>query len=562
MNILGVSCFFHDAAACLVQHGQLIAAASEERFTRIKHDPAFPVNAVEYCLRQGKLIIDDIDYVVFYDKPFRKFDRILTTYFATYPKSLHAFVKAMPVWLKQKIWMPRLIEQEIHYDGPILFCDHHLAHAASTFLLSPFVKAAILTIDGVGEWDTASYGIGDGIQIDLHRELRYPHSLGLLYNAFTYYLGFKVNSAEYKVMGLAPYGTPKFVDKIKQLIDIRDDGSFKLDLDYFAYPYGLRMTNERFHRLFGEPPRVPESELTQTHKDIAASIQAVTEEIVLKMAHHLYQETRLPDICLAGGVALNSVANGRLLRESPFENIFIQPAAGDAGGAIGAAFFTYNSLLKNPQRFGMEHAYWGPEFDHGEIQLFLRNEGISFIEYSDEQLVEKVAELIAADKIIGWFQGRMEFGPRALGNRSILANPRNPAMKDILNNRIKFREDFRPFAPVVLEEDAADYFEIDRPSPFMLLVAHVKEEKRAEIPAVTHVNGSARIQTINEQQNPLFYKLLYAFKEKTGCPVLVNTSFNVRGEPIVCTPREAFQCYQNTGMDYLVMGNCFINKSK
>ncbi len=562
MNILGVSCFFHDAAACLVQNGQLIAAASEERFTRIKHDPAFPVNAIEYCLRNGQMIIDDINYVVFYDKPFRKFDRILTTYFATYPKSLHAFVKAIPVWLKRKLWTPQLIEQEIHYDGPVLFCDHHLAHAASAFLLSPFKKAAILTIDGVGEWDTASYGVGDRIQIDLHRELRYPHSLGLLYNAFTYYLGFKVNSDEYKVMGLAPYGTPKFTNKIKQLIDIRDDGSFKLDLDYFAYPYGLRMTNERFHRLFDEPLRIPESELTQTHKDIAASIQAVTEEIVLKMARHLYQETRLPDICLAGGVALNSVANGRLLRESPFENVFIQPAAGDAGGAIGAAFFTYNSLLKNPQRFGMEHANWGPEFDHDEIQLFLRNEGISFIDYSDEQLIEKVAELIAADKIIGWFQGRMEFGPRALGNRSILANPRNPAMKDILNNKIKFREDFRPFAPVVLEEDAADYFEIDRPSPFMLLVAQVKDEKRAEIPAVTHINGSARIQTINQQQNPFLYKLLQAFKKITGCPVLVNTSFNVRGEPIVCTPREAFQCYQNTGMDYLVMGNCIINKSK
>ncbi|MBD3289767.1 hypothetical protein GF337_13250 [candidate division KSB1 bacterium] len=560
MNILGVSAFFHDAAACLLQDGKLIAAASEERFTRIKNDSSFPVNAVEYCLREGKIIIDDVDYVIFYEKPFRKFDRILTTCFASYPGSIRAFLKELPAWLKQKLWMPRLIEHELHYEGPILFCDHQLSHAAAAFLLSPFEQAAILTVDSRGEWDTASYGLGNGTKIDLHKIIRYPHSLGLLYSAFTYYLGFNVNSDEYKVMELASYGTPRFIDKVKQLIDIREDGSFKLNLKFFGYHHSSRMTNARFHRLFGGPPRILGEEIKEFHVDIAASIQSVIEEILLKIAQHLHRETGLSDLCFAGGLAFNCYVNGKLLRETPFKNLHIQPAAGDAGAAIGAACFAHNSLLKNKQRHELMHLYLGPGFHTDEIKLFLSNEGISFMEYHSEQLVEKTAALIAEDKVIGWFHGRMEFGPRGLGNRGILANPGNAGMKNILIKKIKSGKDFLPIAAAILQEDAAEYFEFDRVSPLMSFVAQVRDEKRAEIPAVTHVDGSARLQIVNREQNPLFYRLLEAFKRKTGCPVLINTSFNLCEEPIVCTPREAFRFFQETEMDCLVMGNCLIEK--
>ena len=562
MYILGISCFYHDAAACLLKDGEIIAAASEERFSRKKHDQEFPVNAVRFCLGQERILIDQVDYLAFYDKPFRKFDRILTTYLSTFPRSHKAFLKALPVWIKRKLKMRELFEQEIYYDGPIIFGDHHLSHAASTFLVSPFEEAAILTVDGVGEWDTAAYGVGRGNEITLLDEIRFPHSLGLLYNAFTYYLGFKVNSDEYKVMGLAPYGEPTYVDRIKQLIDVRADGSFVLNMDYFAYHYGLRMTNRKFDDLFGGPPRIPESPLEQRHKDIAASIQVVTEDILLKMANHLHKKTKLPNLCLAGGVALNCVANGRIMRETPFEHVFIQPAAGDAGGALGAASFVYHGLLGNERNFQMEHAYWGPEYDPAEIRLFLENESIPFRECNPSELTALTAKLIAEGNVIGWFQGRMEFGPRALGNRSILADPRNPNMKEILNQKIKFREDFRPFAPTVLEEKVSEYFQLDRPSPFMLLVAKVKEHKRGKIPSVTHIDGSARIQTIRREQNPLFYELIKAFEKATGCPLIINTSFNVRGEPIVCTPREAYDCFRKTGIDFLVMGNFVIDKKQ
>ena len=560
MYILGVSCYFHDAAACLLKDGQIVAAVSEERFTRKKHDQDFPVHAIRYCLEQGRILADQIEYLAFYDKPFRKFDRILTTYLFTFPRSRKAFVQALPVWIKQKLKMRELFEQEVHYDGPIIFGEHHVSHAASAFLVSPFEDAAILTVDGVGEWDTASYGVGHGNHITLSHEIRFPHSLGLLYNAFTYYLGFKVNSDEYKVMGLGPYGHPIYVDEARELIDVCEDGSFTLNMKYFAYHYGLRMINKRFDDLFGGPPRIPGSPLEQKHKDIAATIQAITEDIVLKMANHLHRKTRLPNLCLAGGVALNSVANGRVVRETPFENLFIQPAAGDAGGALGVASYVYHTLLGNKRNFQMEHAYWGPEYHSSDIRMFLENESIPFREYNPSKLVELTAKLIAEGKVVGWFQGRMEFGPRALGNRSILGDPRNPVMKDILNRKIKFREAFRPFAPTVLEERVSEYFELNHLSPFMQLVAQVKVDRRREIPSATHVDGSARIQTIRRTQNPLFYDLISAFDEMTGCPLIINTSFNVRGEPIVCTPREAYECFERTGIDILVLGEFVIDK--
>jgi carbamoyltransferase len=560
MYILGISCFYHDAAACLLKDGEIIAAAQEERFNRKKHYPDFPTHAIRYCLEEGGITSKELSYVGFYDKPFIKFERILCTYLATFPRSFPTFIKAIPVWLNQKLWTPSIIKKELGYDGEILFIEHHLSHAASSFLVSPFKEAAILTIDGVGEWATATYGRGKDNQIQILKEIKFPHSLGLLYSAFTYYLGFKVNSAEYKVMGLAPYGEPQYYDLIaKELVRINDDGSFKLNMKYFAYDYGLTMTNKRFDKLFGGPPRIPETKLDQRHKDIAASIQKVTEVIIVRMCRSLHQETGLDNLCLAGGVALNCVANGKVLRETPFREIFIQPAAGDAGGAIGVASYIYHSLLGKPRNFVMKNAFLGPQFSHDEIRRYLIENQISFKECKREELLKTVARLIAEQNVIGWFQGRMEFGPRALGARSILADARNPKNADVVNLKIKYRESFRPFAPTVLQERCADYFELDCPSPYMLLVAQVKKDKRT-IPSVTHVDGSARIQTISREENDLFYDLLNEFEGLTGCPVVINTSFNVRGEPIVCTPHDAFLCFMRTHMDYLVMGNFLLDK--
>ena len=559
MNILGISCFYHDSAACLIQDGHVIAAASEERFTRKKHDEGFPHKAVEYCLKAGRIEAKDLDYVGFYDKPVLKFERLISTYLSTFPRGFFSYSKAMPVWLKEKLWIPSMIRKELNYKGKILFTEHHMSHAASAFLVSPFKEAAILTVDGVGEWATASYGVGKDRQIDLFKEIRFPHSLGLLYSAFTYYLGFKVNSAEYKVMGLAPYGEPKYVDQVKQLIDIKDDGSFVMDMSYFSYHYGLRMVNGKFSKLFGGPPREGESKLDQRHKDIAASVQKVTEEVMLKMAGYLHRETGMENLCLAGGVALNCVANGRVLREGPFKDIFIQPAAGDAGGALGVAAYIYHSVLDNPRIETMEHAYLGPEYSEVEIQAMLKDYAAPAKKLDRNDLVREVAELIDGQTVIGWFQGRMEFGPRALGSRSIIADARNPKNKDVVNLKIKFRESFRPFAPTVLEERISEYFEIDRPSPYMLLVAPVREGKRV-IPSVTHVDHSARIQSINRSQNSLYYDLIKEFDRRTGVPVIINTSFNVRGEPIVCTPEDAYRCFMRTHMDYLVLGPYLLDK--
>ena len=559
MNILGISCFYHDAAACLIQDGRLVAAASEERFTRKKHDEGFPHQAIQYCLKAGKIEAKDLDYVGFYDKPFLKFERLLSTYLSTFPRGFRSFSKAMPVWLREKLWIPQLIRKELKYEGKVLFTEHHLSHAASAFLVSPFREAAILTVDGVGEWATASYGVGRDREIDLFKEIRFPHSLGLLYSAFTYYLGFKVNSAEYKVMGLAPYGVPRYVDQVRQIIEIKDDGSFELDMRFFSYHHGLRMVNGRFSALFGGPPRDPESKLDQRHKDIAASVQKVTEEIMLKMASWLHRETKMENLCLAGGVALNCVANGRILREGPFKDLFIQPAAGDAGGALGVAAYIFHSLLGHPRMTPMEDAYLGPEYSEEEIRKALERYGAPYRRLERDDLVREVAALIEGQTVIGWFQGRMEFGPRALGSRSILADARNPENKDVVNLKIKFRESFRPFAPSVLEEKIGEYFEIDRPSPYMLLVAPVREGKRV-IPSVTHVDHSARIQSINRKQNALYYDLIREFERRTGVPVIINTSFNVRGEPIVCSPDDAYRCFMRTHMDYLVAGPYLLDK--
>jgi len=561
VNILGISCFYHDSAACLIQDGRLVAAASEERFTRKKHDEGFPHQAIAYCLKAGGLTAGDLDYVGFYDKPFLKFERLLSTYLSTFPKGFSSFAKAMPIWLKDKLWIPQTIRKELSYEGKILFTEHHLSHAASAFLVSPFKEAAILTVDGVGEWATASYGVGRDETIDLFKEIRFPHSLGLLYSAFTYYLGFKVNSAEYKVMGLAPYGVPRYVDQVKRLIEIKDDGSFELDMRYFSYHHGLRMVNGRFAELFGGPPRDPESKLDQKHKDIAASVQKVTEEVMLRMASYLHRETGMENLCLAGGVALNCVANGRILREGPFKDIFIQPAAGDAGGALGVAAYIYHSLLGHPRTAPMEHAYLGPEYSEEEILQTLARYGAPYRRLERDEMVREVAALIEGQTVIGWFQGRMEFGPRALGSRSILADARNPENKDVVNLKIKFRESFRPFAPTVLEDRIGEYFEIDRPSPYMLLVAPVREGKRV-IPSVTHVDHSARIQSINRRQNPLYYDLIHEFEKRTGVPVIINTSFNVRGEPIVCSPDDAYLCFMRTHMDYLVAGPFLLDKKR
>jgi carbamoyltransferase len=593
--ILGISAFYHDSAAALVVDGRIVAAAQEERFTRIKHDPAFPDRAIGYCLREAGLGPDDLDYVAFYDKPLTKFERLLETYLAYAPAGFRSFRLAMPLWLKDKLHMRRTLRRGL--GGPtrarLVFTDHHESHAASAFFPSPFDRAAIVTLDGVGEWTTAAFGIGEGNRLRLIDHVAFPHSLGLLYSAFTYYCGFKVNSGEYKLMGLAPYGRPIYRELIlEKLVDLKPDGSFWLDMDYFQYCQGLTMTNPRFHHLFGGPPRSPESPLEQRHMDLAASIQAVTEEAVLSIGRHVQGRTGMKHLVLAGGVALNCVANGRLLREGDFEDIWIQPAAGDAGGALGAALFVWHQLLDHPRRpegrDAQHGSFLGPRFTTDEIERALGRQGATGRRFDDEtELLDHVAGLLAEGKVVGWFQGRMEFGPRALGARSILGDPRSPAMQATMNVKIKFRESFRPFAPAVIRERAAEWFDLDpgHESPYMLLVAPVLEHRRvpvdaealevmehdpdlrkrvnvvrSEVPAVTHVDYSARLQTVDEERNPRFCRLLEAFDRLTGCPVLVNTSFNVRGEPIVCTPEDAYRCFLATDMDALVLEDLVVAK--
>ncbi len=580
MYTLGISCYYHDSAAALLRNGEIIAAAQEERFTRVKHDSGFPAQAIDYCLRAAGITAQELNAVAFYDKPLLKFERILETHLSFAPRGIRSFWKAMPVWLKQKLWVPSLIREQLGYQGKILFPQHHQSHAASAFFPSPFESAAILTMDGVGEWATTTIGQGDAHGIRLLKEMRFPHSPGLLYSAFTYFTGFKVNSGEYKLMGLAPYGKPKYVDQIySELIDLKDDGSFALNMDYFDFAAGLRMTNDKFANLFGGPARRPESALTQREMDLARSVQEVTGEIMLRMARHAHELTNEKYLALAGGVALNCVANGRLLREGPFDDIWIQPAAGDAGGAVGAAMLAhYQRNPGSPRHKNSESVYLGPEFSADQISAFLESRALPAELLTDAELNTLVAELLAAGKVVGWFQGAMEFGPRALGNRSILADARSVKMQSQLNLKIKYRESFRPFAPAVLAERVSEWFDLDRPSPYMLLVANVAGDKqvatdgdgkfglellhqqRSQIPAVTHVDYSARIQTVHKETNPRFHALLSEFHNQTGCPVLVNTSFNVRGEPIVNTPEDAWRCFMRTEMDVLVLGNYLLHK--
>ncbi|MDD4899089.1 MAG: carbamoyltransferase [Candidatus Omnitrophica bacterium] len=587
VNILGISCFYHDSAACLVRDGEIIGAAQEERFTRKKHDFNFPAKAIEWCLREGNINAQSLDFIVFYDKPLVKFERILETSLAYAPTGIRQFIQATPLWLKQKLWIPDLIRKELGVDKEVLFAQHHESHAASAFFPSPFQEAAILTMDGVGEWETASLGVGKGNKLELEYYLRFPHSLGLLYSTFTYYTGFKVNSGEYKLMGLAPYGKPKYADLIlKELIDLKEDGSFKMNMRYFGYCNGLRMTNWNFERLFGGPARKAESKITQKDMDIAASIQKVAEEIMLKMARHTHKVTGQDKLCLAGGVALNCVGNGKILRDGPFKEIWIQPASGDAGGALGAALLIWYKYLGKERRMNnkkdlQKASLLGPDYSDSYIEEFLQKENILYRKLPALELVGQVSDLIAQQNVIGWFQGRMEFGPRALGSRSIIGDSRNQEMQSKMNLKIKYRESFRPFAPTVLREEASEWFELNQDSPYMLLVAPVnkgkiipeslKEEprgfeqlkvKRSLIPAVTHVDYSARVQTITREDNPLYYDLINAFFKKTGCPVIINTSFNVRGEPLVCTPQDAFRCFMRTEMDYLVMGSFLLNKKE
>jgi carbamoyltransferase len=560
VHILGISAFYHDSAACLLRDGEIVAAAQEERFSRKKHDPSFPSLAVTFCLKQAGIAASDLDHVVFYDKPLLKFERLLETYLDFAPRGLRSFLRAMPAWLGEKLWIRERISRELDVKSPVLFTEHHESHAASAFFPSPFESAAILTIDGVGEWATTSYGSGKANQIHLTHGLHFPHSLGLLYSAFTYYTGFKVNSGEYKVMGLAPYGEPKFVQKIlDELVDLRDDGSLRLNMKYFDYCAGLTMTNAAFDVLFGDPPRKPETPITQRDKDLARSIQEVTELAMLRMAKHVYRETGERNLCLAGGVALNCVGNGRILRDGPFDNIWIQPAAGDAGGALGAALSVWHQYLDRPRSPRPNRtAYLGPQFSPDEIQAALDSKGAAYTSVDRSNLIDRVARLLADGKIVGWFQGRMEFGPRALGARSILGDPRSPAMQSEMNLKIKFRESFRPFAPAVVRERVSDFFDLDCDSPYMLVVAPTREP--ATLPAVTHVDGTARIQTVRREENPLFHELLTAFGRLTGYPVLINTSFNVRGEPIVCSPEEAYACFIRTEIDYLVMEDFILDK--
>lgn len=589
--ILGISAFFHDSAAALVVDGQIVAAAQEERFTRKKHDASLPIHAVRFCLERAGLSAGDLDHVGFYEKPLLKFDRLLETCLAGVPRGYRMFRRALPEWLQRKLHLPREMDRALghQYRGRYVFADHHESHAASAFFPSPFEEAAIITFDGVGEWTTSSIGTGRGTRVQLDQELRFPHSLGLLYSAFTYYTGFRVNSGEYKLMGLAPYGQPRFVDMIlEHLLDLKDDGSFRLDQSYFNYCHGLTMTSGRFHRLFGGPPRQPEAELTDREVDLAASIQTVTEEVMLRTARHAHRLTGLPNLVLAGGVALNCVGNGRILREGPFERLWIQPAAGDAGGALGTALLIWHQLLGNarePQSTDSQQgSLLGPEFSDAQIVDALEAAGAVYQQHTDDvALCDAVAQLLTDEKVVGWFQGRMEFGPRALGARSILADPRSPQMQSQLNQKIKFRESFRPFAPIVLREQADRYFQMPpyHDSPYMLLVTPLQADRRgppaadppaaglaklgqvrSEIPAVTHVDGSARIQTVDAQRHPLLHQLLMAFHEQTGCPVLVNTSFNVRGEPIICTPQDAYRCFLATDLDALVLGRYVLLKEE
>jgi carbamoyltransferase len=589
MNILGISAFYHDSAAALIRDGRIVAAAQEERFTRRKHDPRFPNNAVAYCLQEGAIGPDRLDAVTFYEKPLVKAERLMETYLATAPAGFRSFAVAIPAWLREKSRIPAVIRKELgpRYKGPILFPEHHESHAASAFFPSPFEDAAILTADGVGEWATTTLGVGEGNRIRLIDEIRFPHSLGMLYSAFTYYTGFKVNSGEYKVMGLAPYGSPKYVDLIyKHLLQVNEDGSFWLNQDYFDYCTGLTMTNKRFDRLFGGPPRKPESLLTQKEMDLAASIQAVTEEVMLRLARTAQVKSGNKRLCLAGGVALNCVANGRILREGPFEEIWVQPAAGDAGGSLGAALFVWHQVLGRPREVNpgdaMRGAQLGPSYTDSAIDAFLRSVGEEPCWLPDEELATRVAALLDDGKTVGWFRGRMEFGPRALGARSIIGDARNPRMQSVMNLKIKFRESFRPFAPCVLREHAERYFGLRCESPYMLLVSHVSEEfrlpspdgaenlwgieklnvPRSAVPAVTHVDYSARVQTVDASRHGLFHTMMQRFYERTGCPVIVNTSFNVRGEPIVCTPADAYRCFTHTNIDALVLGNHLVFKQR
>ena len=593
-SILGISAFYHDSAACILVDGEIIAAAQEERFTRKKHDPSYPHNAIEFVLDYANLKLSDVDQIIFFEKPFLKFERLLETYVALAPKGFLSFSKAMPLWLKEKLFQKNLLFNELkehdeNYksDKNIFFSDHHLSHAASAFFPSPFEEAVVLTADGVGEWATTTVAVGKGNDLEIKKEIHFPHSLGLLYSAFTYYTGFKVNSGEYKLMGLAPYGAPIYEDKIKQLIDIKEDGTFRLDQKYFNYATGLTMTNDKFDNLFGQKRRNPENEkLTQFHMDIAASIQKVTEEIMIKLAKSIRNEYGIKNLCLAGGVALNCVANGKILKKKIFDNIWIQPAAGDAGGSLGAALALWHIEQGNKRvvdtNDSMKGSYLGPEFSQDQIEKELQSIGANFETLNYGDLINQTSENLSNEKAIGWFQGRMEFGPRALGGRSILGDPRSEKMQKTLNLKVKYRESFRPFAPSILQEDLSDWFDVNVESPYMLLVANVKYDKqiemtdeqkklfgidklnikRSEIPAVTHVDYSARIQTVNKDANKRYYDLISKFKERTGCPVIVNTSFNVRGEPIVNTPTDAFNCLMGTDLDYLVIGNCILDKNK
>jgi carbamoyltransferase len=602
MRILGVSAFYHDSAAALVVDGKIVAAAQEERFTRKKHDDGFPTEAVRYCLAEGGLTLEDVDHVAFYDKPFLKFERLLETYLAFAPRGFKSFRTAMPVWMKEKLFQKNLLKQELqkvatatgatikgkNLEKKLLFAEHHQSHAASAFYPSPFEEAAVLTIDGVGERATTSLGVGKGQDLTMLKEIHFPHSLGLLYSAFTYYTGFKVNSGEYKIMGLAPFGEPKYAQLIfDNLIDLKEDGTFRLDQRYFDYCTGLTMTNARFDELFGGAPRVSEELVTQREMDLAASVQVVTEEVMMRLARSIRKETGLPNLCLAGGVALNCVANGKVLRDGAFENIWIQPASGDAGGALGAALVGYHGFKRQPRKLngamdGMKGSYLGPAYDQGQIEAQLKKAGAVFKTLSEAEMIEKTAKALADGKAVGWFQGRMEFGPRALGRRSILGDARSPTMQRTLNLKVKYRESFRPFAPSVLREHVSEWFEHEGDSPYMLIVADVAEDKRrrmnadeeglfgieklnvprSQVPAVTHVDYSARIQTVHEETNPQYHKLLQAFHGETGCPILVNTSFNVRGEPIVCTPEDAFRCFMGTEIEMLVVGNTVMNKDE
>jgi carbamoyltransferase len=591
MNILGVSAYYHDSAACLVRDGEIIAAAQEERFTRKKHDYRYPAAAVEYCLREGGITASQLDYIGFYDKPLQKFERLLETYLDYAPLGLRSFLMSMPLWLREKLWTKDHIVASAETGAKVLFTEHHESHAASAFFPSPFESAAVLTIDGVGEWATSSFGRGAGNELHLMGETRFPHSLGLLYSAMTYYTGFRVNSGEYKVMGLAPYGEPKYVSKIlDELIDVSEDGSLRLNMDYFKFAHGLTMTNSAFDELFGGPPRPAESRLTQREMDLARSIQDVTELCMLRMARHVHRQTGEDRLVMAGGVALNCVGNGKILREGPFKDIWIQPAAGDAGGALGAALSVWYQYLGNPrsasaargkQSDAMKGSYLGPRYSAEETEAYLKSVGASYKLLDDNSLVQQTAKRLSEEKVVGWFQGRMEFGPRALGARSIIGDPRSPKMQSVMNLKIKFRESFRPFAPSVLRERVGEFFEMECDSPYMLLVAPVRKEirhqmtpeqeqlfgieklnvPRSTLPAITHVDYSARVQTVTAEDNPRYHALLTAFDKLTGCPVIVNTSFNVRGEPIVCTPEHAYQCFMRTGIDTLVLDNFILDKA-